>query len=86
MSLSLEKFFLKGSKIIACEEVILRFVEREYLRRSQRHKNFQPKINKKLGVLRVFFSDFWGKKLYSCQSQKEIRFCKCLKISGLKEK
>ena len=38
MSLSLEKFILKGSKIIACEEVILRFVEREYLRRSQRYK------------------------------------------------
>ena len=40
MSLSLEKFFLKGSKIIAYEEVILRFVEREYLRRSQRYENF----------------------------------------------
>ena len=38
MSLSLENFFLKGSKIIACEEVILRFVEREYLRRSQRYE------------------------------------------------
>ena len=38
MSLSLEKFFLKGSKIIACEEVILRFVERKYLRRSQRYE------------------------------------------------
>jgi len=48
--------------------------------------HFQPKINKKLGVLKAFFSDFWGKKLYSCQSQKEIRFCKYLKISGLKEK
>ena len=40
---------------------------------------------KKLGVLKAIFSDFWGKKLYSCQSQKEIRVCKCLKISGLKE-
>ena len=31
MSLSLEKIFLEGSKIKTCEEVILRFVEREYL-------------------------------------------------------
>ena len=41
---------------------------------------------KKLGVLKAIFSDFWGKKLYSCQSQKEIRFCKYLKINGLKGK
>ena len=38
MSLSLEKIFLKGLKFIACEEVFLRFVEREYLRRSQRYE------------------------------------------------
>ncbi len=38
MSLSLEKFFLKGSKIIACEEVILRFVEREYLSTKKQKK------------------------------------------------
>ncbi len=58
----------------------------KYQRKNCFSLHFQPKINKKLGVLKAIFSDFWGKKLYSCQSQKEIRFCKCLKISGLKEK
>ena len=43
-------------------------------------------LKEKIRVLKAFFGDFWGKKLCSCQSQKEIRFCKYLKINGLKEK
>ncbi len=40
-------------------------------------------LKEKFRVLKAFFGDFWGKKLYSCQSQKETKACKCLQINGL---
>ncbi len=52
MSLSLEKIFLKGSKIIACEEVILCFVEREYL--IQRYKKFFIRVSQKMKILEFY--------------------------------
>ncbi len=58
----------------------------KYQRKTCFSLHFQPKINKKLGVLKAIFSDFWGKKLYSCQNQKRMKIYKCLQISGLEEK